>query len=63
MKSIAFFDDPDPCYIHRSAVRVRLTEELLREIQLEASLTRCPLMAEYVDLPRMDAFTFTIEHV
>lgn len=61
-KSVAFFDDPDPCYIHRSAVRVRLTEELLREIQLETSLPHCPLMAEYVDLPLMDAFTFTLEH-
>ena len=61
-KSVAFFDDPDPCYIHRSAVRVRLTEELLREIQLETSLPHCPLMSEYVDLPLMDAFTFTLEH-
>ncbi|MDE6975193.1 MAG: hypothetical protein K2P38_19215 [Lachnospiraceae bacterium] len=26
--SIRFFDDPDPCYIHRGAVRVRLLAEL-----------------------------------
>ena len=32
-KSIFFFDDPEPCYIHRGAVQVRLTEELRREIQ------------------------------
>jgi hypothetical protein len=27
-KSIQYFDDPEPCNIHRTAVRVRLTEEL-----------------------------------
>ena len=26
--SIRFFDDPNPCYIHRGAVRVRLLAEL-----------------------------------
>ena len=26
-KSVEFFDDPDPCHIHRSAVRVRLVAE------------------------------------
>lgn len=26
--SIKFYDDPDPCYIHRSAVRIRLLAEL-----------------------------------
>lgn len=26
--SIRFFDDPDPCYIHQDAVRVRLLAEL-----------------------------------
>lgn len=27
-KSVEFFDDADPCYIHRNAVRVRLISEL-----------------------------------
>ncbi len=27
-KSITFFDDPSPCYIHRSAVRIRLLSEM-----------------------------------
>lgn len=27
-KSIEFFDDPTPCYIHRDAVRIRLILEL-----------------------------------
>ena len=30
-KSVEFFDDPEPCHIHRSAVRVRLISELLEE--------------------------------
>lgn len=60
-KSIAFFDDADPCYIHRSAVRVRLTEELLREIQQSTALSQCPLINEYVDLLQMEEFTFTLE--
>ena len=60
-KSLAFFDDPYPCYIHRSAVRVRLTEELLREIQQETALSHCPLITEYVDLPHMEEFTFISE--
>ncbi|WFR58618.1 hypothetical protein QA584_05965 [Anaerocolumna sp. AGMB13025] len=33
-KSIDFFNDPEPCYIHRDAVRVRLLAEL------EAGLNR-----------------------
>ena len=33
-KSIDFFNDPEPCYIHRDAVRVRLLAEL------EAALNR-----------------------
>ncbi|MGB8455733.1 MAG: hypothetical protein WCD89_25875 [Anaerocolumna sp.] len=31
-KSIAFFNDPEPCYIHRDAVRVRLLAELEAEL-------------------------------
>lgn len=31
-KSVHFFDDPEPCYIHRNAVRMRLTQELLEEL-------------------------------
>lgn len=27
-KSIQFFDDPEPCYIHRNAVRIRMLAEL-----------------------------------
>ncbi|NCC44978.1 MAG: hypothetical protein EOM18_15685 [Clostridia bacterium] len=38
-KSILFFDDPEPCNIHRTAVRVRLTEELQREL-VDCSLSK-----------------------
>lgn len=49
-KSIEFFDDPDPCYIHRGAVRVRLTHELFQELQTISDQTPGPLMLAYVDL-------------
>ena len=29
-KSIEFFDDPEPCYIHRGAVKARILSELER---------------------------------
>lgn len=32
-KSIFFFNDPEPCYIHRDAVRVRLLAELERDLE------------------------------
>lgn len=32
-KSIDFFSDPEPCYIHRGAVVVRLNEEIIRAIK------------------------------
>ena len=28
-KCIQFFDDPDPCYIHRGAVNMRINEEIM----------------------------------
>lgn len=32
-KSIQFFNDPDPCYIHRGAVNMRINEEIMQKIQ------------------------------
>lgn len=29
-KSIQFFDDPTPCYLHENAVKVRMLEEIRR---------------------------------
>ncbi len=31
-KSILFFDDPTPCFIHKNAVTVRLTEEVRKQL-------------------------------
>ncbi|MDR1559405.1 MAG: hypothetical protein LBS84_06860 [Clostridiales bacterium] len=45
-KSVEFFDDPAPCYIHRSAVAVRL----LNEIWESASGGR-GVGSEYADYP------------
>ena len=39
-KSVHFFNDPEPCYIHRGAVRVRLTEELHQELLARALSSR-----------------------
>lgn len=49
-KSIAFFNDPAPCFIHRSAVQVRLTEELHQELLARNTETPGPLFTAYVDL-------------
>lgn len=49
-KSIYFFDDPDPCFIHRGAVQVRLTEELHQELLSLNTDTPGPLFLSYVDL-------------
>lgn len=32
-KSVEFFDDPTPCFIHREAVRVRLLAEMEEALQ------------------------------
>lgn len=32
-KSIQFFNDPEPCYIHRGAVSMRINEELMEELE------------------------------
>lgn len=57
-KSITFYDDPDPCFIHRSAVRNRLLSELEHElIQSTLSMPKTifckeqlPLFYDYIAL-------------
>lgn len=39
-ESIHFFNDPEPCDIHRTAVRLRITEELLIKL-IEAEQSEC----------------------
>ena len=51
-KSGAFFDDPEPCHIHRSAVRTRLVAELQRELHArgeQGDETPGPLLTQYAD--------------
>ena len=48
-KSISFFDDPEPCFIHRNAVRVRLTEELHQELLCENNPNPGPLLISDAD--------------
>ena len=45
-KSIEFFDDPAPCYIHRSAVTVRLLDEIWESAESASGTT-----SEYIDFP------------
>ena len=49
-KSIYFFNDPDPCFIHRGAVQVRLTEELHQELLSRSDETPGPLLLSYADM-------------
>lgn len=57
-KSIFFYDDPDPCFIHRSAVRNRLLSELEHEfLQCASSMPetifckeQLPLFYDYIAL-------------
>jgi hypothetical protein len=48
-KSIHFFNDPEPCYIHRGAVRTRLVHELHQELLDNSSSVPGPLMCSYTD--------------
>lgn len=43
--SVRFFDDPDPCYIHRGAVRARFTAEM--EEALKADPDDLSLIRKY----------------
>lgn len=53
-KSVQFFDDPEPCHIHRNAVRVRLTEEILRELMQNPEKNVCSSLTAYADLSSFD---------
>ena len=49
-KSIQFFDDPEPCYIHRGAVVTRLADELAQAAEAAGgSLEADTLKEEYKD--------------
>lgn len=54
-KSIEFFDDPEPCHIHRGAVRVRLTAEIQQEIETQKEPGfPGPLLLRYANFEQID---------
>lgn len=66
-KSIQFFEDPEPCYIHRGAVVMRLNEEVMKV--LEHCVEVDPICAEkipkevleYIDLEEIVSFGVIIK--
>jgi len=62
-KSILFFSDPDPCMIHRSAVKSRILEETFSIINTETTeLTDPTLISElktWISLENFDKITLT----
>lgn len=57
-KSVHFFNDPEPCHIHRNAVRMRLAQEILQECQEECS-SPGPILCAYADFPQIDSYLLT----
>ncbi len=53
--SIRFFDDPEPCFIHRNAVRIRLAEELHQELLAQKDGLPGPLLLSLTDLTGIDS--------
>ncbi|MBQ7797428.1 MAG: hypothetical protein IJ374_12855 [Lachnospiraceae bacterium] len=54
-KSVEFFNDPEPCHIHRGAVRVRLTAEIQQEMENQRD-PGCPgpLLMKYANFETID---------
>lgn len=54
-KSVEFFNDPEPCHIHRGAVRVRLTAEIQLEIENQKEPDQPgPLLKRYANFDSID---------
>lgn len=63
-KSVEFFDDPEPCHIHRSAVRTRLTAEIQKEFAQNRGLGHPgPLLLSYTDFDAIDACVLSDKEV
>lgn len=59
-KSIHYFNDPEPCYIHRGAVIMRLAAELQQALDV-APIAPCkcpwaPYFAAFPDACRVEGF-------
>lgn len=60
-KSIHFFDDPEPCFIHRSAVALRLIVELEEHLlQGKITASQCPLFTDYVNFDTVTTLKYEI---
>ena len=53
-KSIDFFNDPEPCDIHRTAVRLRITEELLIKLIEAEQSEGCQLLMDLCTFEKID---------
>lgn len=54
-KSVEFFNDPEPCHIHRGAVRVRLTAEIQQELEMKKDPSiPGPLLISYADFDSIE---------
>lgn len=63
-KSVEFFDDPEPCHIHRSAVRTRLTAEIQKEFSQTGVLSQPgPLLLSYTDFDTIDQCVLADEEI
>lgn len=61
-KSEEFFSDPEPCHIHRSAVRIRLTAEIQEELQQCQTDTPGPLLLAYADFEAITRYLLTSQN-
>lgn len=53
-KSIRFFNDPEPCDIHRTAVRLRITEELFIKLKETEQSECCQLLLALCPFENID---------
>lgn len=56
--SIRFFNDPEPCHIHRNAVSLRLTEEILHELSDPSACNH--LITKYSIFPELEEFSLIL---
>lgn len=56
--SILFFDDSDPCYIHRGAVRARLTSELETELISGSEFQNFEKLEQLTGFPQIDRIEY-----
>ena len=57
MKSVEFFNDPEPCYIHRGAVLNRLYHEIERRLE-SGPLSSDDEIIRVLSLPPQAAYIF-----